>query len=64
MAERPGYKSRLYGTLYDGNDDRLVGYGNPPNDPEFQANNPGAGTFPLAQTVVDDDGAGGLTEIV
>jgi hypothetical protein len=55
MASRPGYKSLLYATLYERNDSRLAGYGNPPNDPEFQRQNPGAGCMPLSSAVIDDD---------
>ena len=54
MATRPGYESELYGTKYEMDDPRLVGYGNPPKDPEYQSNNPGAGSFPLEQIVLDD----------
>jgi len=50
---RAGYKG-LDGTVYERFDRRLAGYGNPPNDPNFQADNPGAGQFPLTATRIDD----------
>ena len=53
MAARAGWKG-LDGTLYERFDKRLSGYGNPPNDPGFQATNPGAGQFPLAPARIDD----------
>lgn len=66
MAPRPGWKSLIYGTLYEVGDLRLTGYGNPPNDPEYQSDpkNHGAGQVRLAQVVVDDGAAPGeLTEV-
>lgn len=54
MAPRPGWKG-LDGTVYDTFDERLAGYGNPPNDPEWQRLNPGTGQVRLRQVVVDTD---------
>lgn len=62
MAARPGWKSRMYGTLYEWNDVRLSGYGVPPSDPEFQTNYPGQGRFALQETVINGD-PGNLAEV-
>lgn len=66
MAKQPnqivpvwkGLDGKLYRRLPV--DDLLVGYGNPPSDPKFQADNPGAGRVPLrealAEEIVGEDG--------
>jgi len=42
------------GRQYEFDDLRLKGYGtNPPNDPEWQKENPGMGTIPLEGAVLD-----------
>ena len=46
MASRRGWKGED-GTIYDDYDRRIVGYGDPPSDPVWQAANPGAGRFPM-----------------
>lgn len=61
MAARPGWKG-IDGTLYDTFDPRLAGYGNPPNDPNWQRDNPGTGQVALRQVVVDGD-PDNLTEV-
>ncbi|HKI68379.1 MAG TPA: hypothetical protein VKA67_02235 [Verrucomicrobiae bacterium] len=57
----PGWKG-LDGTLYTLNDERLHGYGNPPNDPYFQTNNHGRGCWPLSTTLITVDANGVITE--
>ena len=55
MAARPGFKSVFGPTLYERLDPRLVGYGNPPSDPEYQKANPGSGRLSLVECMIDDD---------
>jgi len=54
----PGWRSLYYGTLYENEDPRLVGWGNPPGDPEFSANHPGQGQEQLERVTItlDKDG--------
>jgi hypothetical protein len=61
----PGYKG-LNGTCYTRVplDSRLIGYGMPPNDPAYQQDSAGGGTFKCVDTfiLVSDDGT--ITEDV
>lgn len=57
----PGFKG-VDGTVYRVGDARLVGYGNPPNDPEYARANPGAGHIPLQRCLVTIDKDGNVTE--
>ena len=44
-----------FAALYDADplDERLIGSGSPPTDPEWAANNPGAGTRPCTLVYVE-----------
>jgi len=53
MASRRGWRGED-GTIYDDYDRRIVGYGDPPSDPVWQAANPGAGRFPMLAIKVDN----------
>lgn len=57
-----GWKSREYGTLYSLNDERLIGFGNPPMDCEWQAKHPGGGCVLLLQVPVNVTKAGVISE--
>ena len=63
MADRiPGWKSLYYDTLYTDHDERLIGYGWPPSDPEYSQNHPGMGQEQLERVTITIDAKGVIKE--
>jgi len=57
-----GYKSPYNDKLYLRGSQDLAGYGNPPNCPDYQKENPGAGSVHLNECRVDVAQDGKLLE--
>lgn len=61
MAKNPaahniiGHQCPATGDAYTQNDPRLIGYGNPPNSPRWQAENPGKGQLAMELKAVSVD---------
>jgi len=61
VAEQ-GWMSQEFETFYTLSDERLVGYGYPPYDPEYQMEHPGQDRILLRSCRVKVSKAGAVTE--